>query len=121
MIYKLRFYGLASFFLICSSGYSQQTETTTLRAMVALKNPSSTISYRVTDIDKTGEWRYDAADDQSIPNVGTILSSTNRNIKGRFKRVFQPEDGVNIDWFIDNSGTINDGLSRALIDRKSVV
>ena len=120
MIYKLRFYGLASFFLIYFSGYSQQTEITTLRAMVTLKNPSSTISYRVTDMDKTGEWRYDAADDQSVPDVGTILSSTNRNVKGRFKRVFQPEDGVNIDWFINNSGTINDGLLRALMANEKI-
>ena len=120
MIYKLRFYGLVSFFLIYFSGYSQQTETTTLRAMMALKNPSSTISYRVTDMDKTGEWRYDAADNQSVPNIGTILGSTNRNIKGRFKRVFQSENGVNIDWFINNSGTINDGLLKALMANEKI-
>lgn len=89
----------------CSSAWGQ-VERTTLRSMVRLKNPSPQKIYRVTDADKQGDWEYDNKDTESVPNAGTILESTNRAVKGRFKRIFDYEEGVNIDWFLSSSATI---------------
>lgn len=94
-----------------------QVESISLRAMIALKNPSSKKIYRVTDEGKQGDWQYDADDKESEPNVGTILSSANRAVTGRFKRVFDYQKGVNIDWFLPSvtwSGTVNEALLLAL-------
>ena len=93
----------------------QAQERTTLRVMLALKNPSAEKIYRITDADKQGDWRFDADDTESEPNVGTVLASSNRQVKGRFKRVFDCENGVEIDWFLTSPNeTINDALLRAL-------
>jgi hypothetical protein len=94
-----------------------QVESISLRAMTTLKNPSSKKIYRIIDEGKQGDWKYDANDSKSAPNVGTILSSANRAVTGRFKRVFDSQNGVNIDWFLPSatwSGTINEVLLLAL-------
>lgn len=111
----------SSFYIFCLSlfvlvGSAQaQTESITLRGLITLKNPSPNKTYRVTDTGKEGDWRYDATDNESIANGGTVLESANRTFKGRYKRIFEYEDGVNIDWFLDNSSApINEGLLWAL-------
>ena len=94
----------------------QAQERTTLRAMVALKQPSAEKIYRITDADKQGDWRFEANDQESEPNVGTVLASNNRQVKGRFKRIFDPANGVEINWFLISpaAATINGALLRAL-------
>ncbi len=111
----------SSFYIFCLLlsalvGSAQaQIESISLRGLITLKNPSSNKLYRVTDAGKQGDWKYDATDNESIANGGTVLESANRTIKGRYKRVFEYEDGVNIDWFLDNpSAPINEGLLWAL-------
>lgn len=94
-----------------------QVEVTTLRAMITLPNPSPKKTYRVTDAGKQGDWQYDAQDKDSEPNNGTLLSSVNRAVPGRFKRIFDYRNGVNIDWFLPSStasGSINEALLLAL-------
>jgi len=95
--------------------FSQKIVVTTLRAMTSLKNPSPDNIYQITDADKQGNWIYDDTDIASESNGGTILSSTNKKVSGRYKRIFQAEEGVNIDWFLNNSSTINDALQKALL------
>ncbi|MEI7585276.1 hypothetical protein [Runella sp.] len=94
-----------------------QVEVTTLRTMITLSNPSPKKTYRITDAGKQGDWHYDTEDKESEPNVGTIVSSANRAVSGRFKRIFDYQDGVNIDWFLPSStssGSINEALLLAL-------
>ncbi len=91
-----------------------QTQRMTLRAMLALKKPTIDKVYYITDSDKEGNWRYDAQDTESEPNTGTILASSKRGVLGRFKRVFDIEKGVNIDWFLADEETINVGLRQAM-------
>lgn len=92
-----------------------QTESITLRGLITLKNPSPQKTYRVTDAGKQGDWKYDAADDESVANGGTVLESSSRAIKGRYKRVFDYANGVNIDWFIIGaSAPVNEALLLAL-------
>ncbi len=91
-----------------------QTQRMSLRAMLALKKPISGQIYYVTDSNKKGNWRYDAQDTESEPNVGTILTSSKREVVGRFKRVFDVEKGINIDWFLTDDETINTGLRQAM-------
>ncbi|WP_428668178.1 hypothetical protein [Runella sp.] len=113
---KSSLYILSIVFLILPYCTEAQVESTTLRGLMTLKNPSPQKIYRVSDAGKQGDWKYDAADTESIANGGTILESTNRAIKGRFKREFEYENGVNIDWFINNSSeTINEALLQALL------
>ncbi len=98
-------------------GFTQQIERTTLRAMTALTSPDAKKIYRVSDSDKQGDWQYDPNDDTSIPNVGTVLGSTKRNVSGRFRRIYDPADGVQLDWFLTRSlasGSVNDALLMAL-------
>ncbi|MFN8344809.1 MAG: hypothetical protein U0X91_07395 [Spirosomataceae bacterium] len=105
------------FALIFSQSATAQTETMTLRAMVTLKNPSSHKVYRITDAGKQGDWKYDAADKSSEPNGGTVLRSSERGVPGRFKRVFDVRNGVNLDWFLSSADTemiINEALLSAL-------
>jgi hypothetical protein len=116
---KLGLLILVILFFLVINGHSTwaQVESISLRAMITLKNPSPKKTYRVTDGGKQGDWKYDAQDKESEPNVGTILSSANRAILGRFKRVFDCENGVNIDWFLPSatsSSTINEALLLAL-------
>ena len=100
--------------LFCTPAWAQ-TERTTLRAMLALKTPSSQKTYLVTDVGKEGEWRYGPSDKDSPANGGTVLESTNRAVQGRFKRQFAPRTGVHIDWFLDKSmATINGALLEAV-------
>jgi hypothetical protein len=92
-----------------------QTQRMSLRAMLALKKPTTDKIYHITDSDKEGDWRYDAQDTESEPNIGTILVSNKRDVIGRFKRIFDLEKGVNIDWFLTDTDNINDGLRQAML------
>ncbi len=103
------------FFFVFGHFTQAQVESITLRGLATLKNPSAQKIYRVTDAGKQGDWQYDASDSESVANGGTVLESSNRAIKGRYKRIFDMEDGVNIDWFTDNpSNAINAALLLAL-------
>ena len=100
-----------------SRSVQAQAETTTLRDMIRLKNPSPNKVYRITDADKQGDWKYDASDKSSEPNGGTVLRSSERGVSGRFKRLFDVRNGVNIDWFLPSGaseGTVNEALLSAL-------
>ncbi|MEZ4903944.1 MAG: hypothetical protein R2822_20450 [Spirosomataceae bacterium] len=61
---------------------AQQIEIMSLREMVTQKIPSSQKIYHITDEGKQGDWKYDAQDTQSQPNIGTILESSHRENRG---------------------------------------
>jgi hypothetical protein len=95
--------------------YDSQAQTVfvTLQNLQILENPSTTKTYRVTDVDKKGNWRYNPNDNESTTNIGTVIAS--KTTTGCFKRVFDIKKGVNIDWFIDSSAaTINEALLAAM-------
>ncbi len=100
-------------FLLALPAFSQ-TQRISMRAMLALKKPATDKTYRITDTDKEGDWRYDSQDTESEPNIGTVLASTKRDVDGRFKRIFDVEKGVNIDWFLTDNEAINEGLRQAM-------
>lgn len=92
-----------------------QVETMSLRAMITQRNPSPTKIYRITDEGKQGDWRYDANDTESEPNIGTVLEPSSRAFRGKYKRVFDYKEGVSIDWFMTSpTAPINEALQYAL-------
>lgn len=110
---SLSVFALLLFVLVYSA--RAQVESITLRGLVTLKNPSPQKIYRVTDAGKQGDWKYDAVDNESVANGGTVLESSNRAITGRYKRLFDYADGVNIDWFIIGAAEpVNEALVQAL-------
>jgi len=102
--------------MVIFSVRGQQVEIMSLRAMIMQRNPSPQKIYRITDEGKQGDWRYDAEDNNSQINLGTILESSNLANRGRYKRIFNDKKGVNIDWFLDTPNTpINEALRGALM------
>lgn len=96
-----------------SSVLSQQVERTTLSNMLRLGSPSLDKIYRITDTDKEGDWQYFPDDNRSLDNIGTILESNNPRVNGRFKRMYNPAEGVNIEWF-SMSSLQNTSINQAL-------
>ncbi len=113
---KSTFFILYSLLLGMSFRGGAQVSSLTLRQLVTLKNPSPNATYRITDAGKQGEWRYDPTDTQSSPNIGTILQSSSREVKGRYKRIYSPSKGVMIEWFMNNTDrSVNEALLYALM------
>ncbi len=84
--------------------------------MLNLKRPSSTKTYRIAESNKRGDWYYDNQDTATQPNEGTVLTSLNEKVPGRFKRVFKPQSGIDIDWFLTkDDAIINNGLQQAML------
>ena len=103
--------------LLLGGLFANAQESISLRKMTSLPSPLPDKIYSVTDPDKAGNWQYDPNDKTSVPNEGTVLASTRRDVKGRFRRVYDSEDGVNIDWFLTRSlasGSINYALEAAM-------
>lgn len=97
-------------------------ERMSISKMLALRSPSSEKVYWTIDESKQGEWRYDPEDKDTPPNVGTILRSTRRDVTGRFKRVYDRAEGVNLDWFMtSNNAPINEALGLALHISEKVI
>ncbi|MFN4145158.1 MAG: hypothetical protein ACK4GN_04985 [Runella sp.] len=96
-----------------SATAQSQVERLLLRTLITLRQPSPDKIYRITDTNKQGDWQYDPTDD-SPPNEGTILASSRRDVPGRFRRIYDPNEGVEIEWFLRGAGTINEALLGAV-------